>query len=89
MLRLSNFVMGRKKFYNLNRGSVSQVLNVIESLNSVCENSSHHINTIFTHFHTCVMSQNVENITFRERVLDLRPKSVCSAEMKMNFHWHL
>ena len=34
------------------------------------------------------MSQNVGNLLFfRENVLDLEPKSVCTVEMTMFVHW--
>ena len=39
-------------------------------------NPSDRINTIFQHFHARVISENVGNLIFREKVLDLRPKSV-------------
>ena len=36
-------------------------------------------------FHACVISENVDNLLiFREKVLDLRPKSACAVEMTMS-----
>ena len=37
MLRSSAFVMSRKRFHILHRGSVAQVYNVMGSRNLVCE----------------------------------------------------
>ena len=49
-------------------------------------NSSDHINIMFTHCHTQVISENVGNlIIFREKVLDLRSKSVCVILPAYNF----
>ena len=33
------------------------------------------------------MSHNVGNLLFLEKVLDLRPKSVCAVGMTMYVHW--
>ena len=44
-------------------------------------NSSDRVNTIFKHRHAWVSSENVINqLIFREKVLDLRPESVCAVE---------
>ena len=57
----------------------------IQKMNS----SDHiHLNTIFAYGDTHMISENVGNLLiFREKVLGLRPKSVCAVEMAMYVHW--
>ena len=44
-------------------------------------------NTIFKHCHARVISENVGNLLiFREKFLDLKPKSVCAVEITMYVH---
>ena len=47
------------------------------------------IDTIFKHCHPWLISENVGNLLiFREKVLDLRPKSVSAVKMTMYvLHW--
>ena len=50
--------------------------------------SSDNINTIFKHCHLSLISENEGNlIIFRNKVLDIKPKSVCAVQMTMYFHW--
>ena len=52
-------------------------------------NISDRINTIFKHCHSRVILENVGNLLFfREKVLDLRPKSVCAVEKTMYVHMY-
>ena len=82
MLSLSNFVMGRKGFHNLHRKifisglECNMKLKFLPISSELGQNSSDRINTIFTYCHTCM-----QLVIFREKVLDLRPKSVCVVEM--------
>ena len=48
MLRLSDFVMGRKRFHNLSRGLCISGLECKWEVEIQYVNSSDHINTIFT-----------------------------------------
>ena len=42
----------------------------------------------YKHFNACVISENVGNLLiFRQKVLDLRPESVCAVEMTVYVHW--
>ena len=51
-------------------------------------NSSDRINTIFKHCHAGVISENIINyLVFREKVLNLRPKSVCAVEITIYVDW--
>ena len=62
----------------------SGVLGLEHNVKLKCSMSpSDYINTIFKRCHASVISENVGNlITFREKFLDLGPKSFCAVKMR-------
>ena len=77
---MGDFVMGRKRFYNLSRWLC------ISSLE--CNvNSSDHINNVYPLPHLSDVTKCRQLIIFREKILDLGPKSFCAVEMTMYVHW--
>ena len=84
--RLSDFVVCSTSLYI---GSSRVYIQGLEHDVKLKFSLADRINTIFKHCHPCLISENVGNLLiFTEKVLDLRPNSVCAVEMAMYvLHW--